>query len=188
MLDTAVALLVALAGGAPPPGTPPAEAVHLTLRGGANVPTGPSLDGFGTGGALEGGIAWQFMDGASLQLDGGRYTTAANVGLRLRAVGAWGSLSLVVHRALTPAVEVYGFGGLGWFRHDLEVTDGRQSLTSGQGRLGFQLGGGLAIPVAGRLAVQAEFRYGGAYATLFENPAWIGSFRMLGGLRYTFPV
>jgi len=104
---------------------------------------------------------------------------------RLEMVGKYVAVSLVIHSRRWRWVEVYSGGGLGWFRHDLEASDGQGTARSGRARLGLKLASGVALAVHLGLVVQAEGQYGVAYVTVFEAPAWVGGYRLGLGLRYS---
>jgi hypothetical protein len=159
---------------------------YLTLTAGRYDPTGPSLEGFPAGTGIAARAGWRF---------GSRYAFELEVRRSVTTLEGAGPASLEIRQtSFVPSLRVFGsIGpvategalGLGWFSTNAELTG---VPGTGQGRLGFRVDGGLGLPVGRHLTVLAGLSYGGAYATLFEEPTWVAGLTAEVGLRLLWPV
>jgi len=158
---------------------------YLSVHAGRFDPTGPSLEGFPAGMGLAARAGWRFGSRYALELEVRRsVTTFEGLGASLEISQTSFVPSLRIFGSIGP-VPTEGAVGLGWFRTNAELTG---EAGTGQGRLGFRVDGDVALPLGRHLTVLAGLSYGGAYATLFEEPTWVAGLTAEVGLRFLWPA
>ncbi|MGD9802196.1 MAG: outer membrane protein [Hyphomicrobiaceae bacterium] len=118
-----------------------------------------SFDQSGLLGSIYAGYNWQFgrsVFGIEADVGTGDFGTSDdNVGLR-SSLNAMGSMRARYGYLLTPALLIYGTGGVAWADMDFKVLgDSSQSETF----FGYQYGGGAELAVSEHVALRLEYIY-----------------------------
>jgi hypothetical protein len=168
-------------------GQPPEQVpgkTYVLATGGVFVPRGVSLEGFETG-SLVGAVAGhQFGNGFSLELGAKRAATSGPYGMMLTQDRIQLGLRGIAERA---SHDRYLSFALGWFRSDVRTVVDGVTFASAEGRLGVEITAGLLVHATRWLAIGGEVSYGGAFATLYDGPAFISGYGLALAARLALP-